>query len=791
MIRNYFTIAWRNLKNNLMFSILNVLGLSIGMACCLITGLFAYQEYHYDVHHKNVERIYRVGYQQMEAGRKAYFAQSQGTLGPEIIKIFPEVEAAARVGFKEMSLQVAGQSPEKERIMAVDPAYFSIFTIPFKLGPVGDTLTFDGILLSENAARRFFGTKNPINETFSLGNGIDLKVNGVFENFPITSHLSTDFIISFTWIEKTDPSASSWDFNSFYNYVLMPATFDKHAFDKKLNAYIHTHTPEGWRAFNYFIQPLREVNLSGFLGAPRGTGDQITVNGFVLVSIIILLLASLNYMNLATARSAKRALEVGIRKAVGAVRMQLIRQFLIESLILCFISFLLAILWADFGVQVFSSFIGYELTLQPFFGNPSIMVAVIALLLFIAIGSGAYPALFLSRFVPAAVLKGQHLIDTGRRLRKGLVIFQFSLTVLLVVLVIVVLKQTNFLLEKDLGFNKTNLVEFIADRNGDIGIESFKVELKAIHGVKQVASASNLPGFRRRGNIRIDVWEHGKSEDESLNSLGLFIDHDYLPTMELTLLAGRNFSAGGREDSTAAILNETAVAGFGWTLEEAIGKKIAGFPFGDSLQTTVVGVVKDFHISPVRREIMPLVMSYSPDNTCYILRLENSDFITISKQINTVGSKHTYGGKFESELMVDRLNRILEYEGRAGEILTFFTCLAILIGCSGLYALSAFEGEQRIKELGIRKIMGASTRQLLLLLSRDFLKLIVIALFIAMPLAYFVADIWLGSYVYRISWSTGIFIGSSAFVLCLGWLTILTQAMKAARLNPADALRYE
>lgn len=788
MIRNYFTIAWRNLKNNILFSTLNVIGLSIGMACCLITGLFAYQEYNYDTHHEHADRIYRVVNRQVEGSKSGYSALTPGTLAPELEKSFPEIEAATRVGFIRVSLSVDGKEAEEVNMMAVDPAFLSVFTIPFVFKS-DDSISSEGIFINQFAASRLFGTKNPIGETISLGKDIHLKVLGVFKDFPRTSHIMADFIISFNWIEKTEAHAASWNFNSYYNYVLMPEEFDKQAFDLKLNEFVHRYTPVAWKNIEYFLQPLRQINLAaGYAANPRGSIGKILINGFVMVSLIILLLASFNYMNLATARSSKRALEVGIRKVVGAYRFQIVRQFLVESLILCTIGFLLAILLADFGLQFFNSFTGFKLVLSTFFGNPKLLAWIIGLLLFITVVAGGYPAFFLSKFVPSAVLKGQRLSDSSRRLRKGLVLFQFSLTGLLVVLVIVVLKQTSFMREKDLGFNKEGLIIFDADRNKEIGLESFKTEMKKIPGIKQISSASEVPGSRLSST---SVLEFGKPEDESIKTLWVFTDHEYIPTLELTLVAGRNFNSSGNDADKGAIINESAVTKFGWTPEEAIGKRVVGFIFNDSLPGEIIGVIKDFHISPLRKEIMPLIMGYSEDATSYIVRVESTNLSQTRKHINEVGTKHTHGDKFECRFMEEALEESYGAEIKTGQMLTFFTFLAILIGCSGLYALSAFEGEQRIKELGIRKIMGATSQQLLLILSRDFLKLIVISLFVAMPLSYFLGNFWLRTYPYRISWSADIFLLAGGFILLLGWITILTQAIKASRLNPVDALRYE
>jgi putative ABC transport system permease protein len=349
-------------------------------------------------------------------------------------------------------------------------------------------------------------------------------------------------------------------------------------------------------------------------------------------------------------------------------------------------------------------------------------------------------------------------------------------------------RQTNYMREKDLGFNKNGIIVFYADRNQNIGLESLKDELMKIKGVKQITASSNVPGTRPNTT---DIWERGKPPGESSKAVWVYADHDYVPTLELTLVAGRNFNANGTDAEVGAIINENAVAALGWTPEEAIGKKILGFSFSDSLPGEIIGVIKDFHIAPLRKEIIPLVIAYSKTANNYLVRVEGTSLNLIPGQVDKIGAKHSHGDKVESQFLEDVLKENYGAEIKTGQMLTFFTFLAILIGCSGLYALSAFEGDQRTKELGIRKIMGASTQQLLFILSRDFLKLIFLSLFIALPLAYFLGNMWLSIFAYRAGWSAEIFLMAAGFVLGLGWLTILTQAIKASRLNPVDALRYE
>ncbi|HEY5823851.1 MAG TPA: ABC transporter permease, partial [Cyclobacteriaceae bacterium] len=508
MLLNYFVVAFRNIKNNLVFSCLNSLCLSVGMACCLVVFLLAYQEYTYETQHEKVDRIYRIVNRQTEGTKLSVVAFSQGLLAPELAKNFAEVEEATRVGFIQSDVLVDDKAPEKQRIMAVDPSYFKIFTIPFKQLPGRDTLEMDGVLISEKAAVRLFGKKNPIGERVTI-NDIHLKVSGVFEDFTLKSNLITDFIISFAWIEKTDSKAQLWNYNSYYNYVLMPETFDKQAFHAKMNEFIHRFTPASWKSYEYFLQPIRMINLhAGVIGNPRGTIGKIIVHGFVTLGVIILLLASFNYMNMATARSARRVIEVGIRKVVGAQRSQLVRQFLAESFVLCGIGFFMAILWADLALQFFNHYTGFGLSLNTFFGDVELVCWLIGAFLLITIGSGVYPAFFLSRFMPAAILKGRRSSKAGSKIRRGLVIFQFALTSTLVVMVIIVHKQVKHLRSIDVGYNTEQLLLFTADRNKEVTIESFKAELLKLPGVKQISVTSNFPSGRASST---SVWESGKA----------------------------------------------------------------------------------------------------------------------------------------------------------------------------------------------------------------------------------------------------------------------------------------
>jgi putative ABC transport system permease protein len=787
MLRNYFLIAFRNLKNSLLFSVLNVVGLSIGIGCCLVIGLFLVDQYSYDLHHEHVDEIYRVVNKQVEGTSSMYSAVTQGVLAPELIKNFPQIKAATRVGFLRTSMNAENQEPSEQKLMAVDQSFFSIFTIPFKISPSRD-LAQSEIYISQEASKYFFDKRNAIGETLTLKDLGDFKVAGVFTDFPYQSHLQTDFIISFSWVEKTQQLALSWNSNSYYNYLLMPEKFDRKAFDQKLNSFVHRFTPASWDKFEYFLQPLANIHLAaGYVANPSNSIGKILVLGFGMVGLIILLLASFNYMNLATARSVKRSMEVGVRKVMGAIRAQLIFQFLTESFILCLASFLLAILWADLAIPFFNAITGWRLELSHFFTSPKMLSGLITAFIFLTLAAGSYPAFFLSRFLPKEVLKGQTVSSSSRSLRKALVLIQFTLTSALVIIVIVVFRQTNFLRSQELGFNRTELLLFEGDRQQNIDLESFKSELMKIPGVEQVSVATDFPGQR----VNTTDLNKTSETENGVKIQWLFADHGYIPTLELQLLAGRNFYDNGTDENKGVIINESASVSFGWNPKDAIGQKVSGFIFSDSVPGEIIGVIKDFHATSLRKEIMPLVIGYSIDNTQYMARLSGKNLLAIRKSIDEIAPKFMNENSYRSIFMEDQIEEIYAGETRTGQFLLIFTLLAELIGCTGLYALSAYETEQRTKELGIRKIMGATTSELLILLSKNFLKLIGISLIIAIPVSYFLADIWLRAFAYKIPWTIDIFVEAGAAVLLLGWITIFSQAMKASRRNPVVALRYE
>lgn len=793
MIRNYFIIATRNLKNSTLYSVINIVGLSIGIACCLVLALLVLDQWSYDANHQHGDDIFRVVHRQVEGAQSMNLAYTQGPLGPELVRNFGEIKEATRVGILQENVIVGNKEPLEKKILAVDPSFFSIFTVPFKTVARKNVLTESSILISESEAIALFGNANPIGEMIAIKDLASFRVDGVYKDM-LRSHLRSSYIISFSWIEKTQSHASSWNFNSFYNYVLLQPQEDVQDMNRRINAFVHRHIPESRKSFEFFLQPLREIHLdTSYAGNPSPAIGKTYSYGFATVGLIILLLACFNYMNMATARSARRALEVGVRKVMGAYRRQLIAQFLAESFIICTFSFLLAILWADLALPFLQSFTNaspvemMRFDLNNFFNDYRLVAGLIACNFLLALVAGCYPAFFLSRFVPAAVLKGRKMSDSSRRMRRSLVSVQFTLTAILVILVTVVFRQVHYMKSKDLGFNKQGLLFFAAVPDSALSVASFKAELQKIAGVKQIAVASALPG---RLINTTGLRKANTPEAENLKIGFVSVDHDYIPTLQLTLLAGRNFHINGSDTDTGIILNEKAVHALGWTPEQAIGKRVSGFIFTDSVPGEVIGVIKDYHVSSLRKEIMPLALNYQVANNRYIARLEGTDLLHTKGLIEKAATPLISGTTFEARLMDDYLDNVYMVEEKLGQLLTFFSVLAIVIGCLGLYALSAYEGEQRIKELGIRKIMGATPLQLLMLLSGNFLRPVFISLVIAMPLAYFVGNLWLQTFPYHTPWSAGIFLQAAFWLLMLGWLTILGQGVRASWLNPADTLRH-
>jgi putative ABC transport system permease protein len=794
MLRNYFVIATRNLLKSKMFSVINIVGLSIGIACSLIVALFVIDQQSFDRDNVNAPNLYRVVHTQTSNNQTTKIALTQGLMATELLKNFPEVKSATRVGFTSETLIMEGKDPKEKKIIGVDSSYFSMFTVPMlKHSSKREVLSEEGILISESEALTVFGKENPIDEVIKLKDLGEFKVEGVYKDL-LRSHLRTDYIIRFNWIEKGYPFANSWNFNSFYSYVLLSPGEDIEALSKKIDVFVDRHTPEGWKTFDYFLQPLLEIYTDdSFTNNPSPSVGTTWSYAFAGIGGVVLLLACFNYMNMATARSTGRSLEVGVRKVMGAQRRQLVFQFLSESMIVVTISFALAILWADLMIPAFKMFTNasaiemMRFDISNFFYDYRLVLGLIICNVLLAVLAGVYPSFYLSRFVPAKVLKGRKGNYSSRMIRKAIVSVQFTLTTILLVGVLVIFRQVEYMKNKDLGFKKDGLLVFGAALDSTFSAEAFKAELLAVSGVERIAVASSLPG---RNPNSTGMRKLGGTPDQEVQIGWTSIDHEYIPTLELTLVAGRNFFANGADENTGVIINEKACQEYGWSVKDAIGQKVSGFIFTDSLPGEVIGVIKDFNVNSLRKPIAPLALNYQASNNRYIVQIVG-DPLEVRHRVDEKIRTLLPGTLFESRLMNDYLDNFYQVEEKLGQLVTFFAILAIVIGCLGLYALSAYEAEQRTRELGVRKIMGATTSQLLILLSKTFLKPVVIAMVFAMPAAFFLGNLWLQNFPYHAEWSPLIFMEAAAWLIFLGWFTVIGQGIRASIRNPADVLRHE
>ncbi len=794
MLKNYLAIASRNLLKSKLFSLINIIGLSIGIACCLIVSLFVIDQASFDRDNVHAHEIYRVVHTQTSDNQVTNVALTQGLMAPELARNFAEIKMATRVGLSSETVLIEGKDPKEARILAVDTSFFLMFTVPMIRQASGNrALSQAGIFISESEALANFGKENAIGQVIKFKGTGEFRVEGIFKDL-VRSHLRKDYIVRFEWLEKQRPFANSWNFNSFYSYVMLDPGTDAAALSKKIDAFVDAHTPESWKSFNYFLQPLLEVYTdASFSSNPSPSVGKTWSYAFAAVGAVVLLLACFNYVNMATARSMSRSLEVGIRKTMGAHRRQLVFQFLSESIIVVTISFALAILWADLMIPVIKTFTNasaidmMRFDVNNFFSDYRLVLALISCNILLGVLAGLYPSFYLSRFVPALILKGKSGVDASRTARGTIVGVQFALTAIFVVCVLVIFRQVDYMKNKDLGFRKDGLVLFAAALDSTISTTSFKNEIADLPGVERITVAASLPG--RTFNMS-EMKKQGESADHSVKMGFVSVDHDYIPTLELKVAAGRNFFASGSDENTGVIINEKACEAFGWSPEEAIGKKVSGFIFSDSLPGEVIGVIKDFNMSSLRKPILPLVLNYQLDNNRYIARI-TGDPLVVKSRIDQKVKSIIPNTPFESILMNDYLDNIYQLEEKLGQIFTFFSVLAIVIGCLGLYALATFEADQRLKELGIRKIMGASPFQLVIMLSKTFLKPVIISMVVAMPLAYLLGNLWLQTFPYHAGWSVFIFVKAGVYLVALGWLTVIRKGLQASSLNPAEVLRHE
>ncbi len=808
MIKNYIKIALRNFVKHLGFSFINVFGLAVGIASCLLIVLFVRDELGFDKHNEKYDRIHRIGLKGFVNNSVFEGVVTPSPMAKALVAEFPEVEAATRVrNFGFPVFRYGEKVFSEERVFWVDRSFFDVFTVPFIKGDPQTALEKPlTIVLTRTMALKYFGDEDPMGKTLNADRRRDYVVTGVVEDPPRNSHFHYDFLAA---LETNDDSRSPvWVSNSYLTYVALREDASPEAFAAKMPNLVKTHVApqiqaavgisleqffESGGRYEYFVQPLKDIHLrSHYDFELEPNGDIAYVYLFSIIALGILAVAVINFVNLATARSSSRAREVGIRKTVGSHRGQIVRQFLSETVMMSFLSVLLALLIVQLLLPAFNKITGKELFI-PYGQNPLTIPALLALVVLVGVLAGIYPALFLASFEPVAVLKTE---TSGRsrksHLRNVLVVFQFAVSIMLLIGTLVVHRQMNYIQTKNLGFNRDQVV--IVEKVDDIGtqLRAFKQELFAN---PRIVSASNTNGLIGGGDFGNSAHKLPGATGEETHLLWTYAsDADFAKTYEIEMAAGRYFDEEHASDTQGAVINETAARALG--LEDPVGKQIIaiGPTEARSVAFTVIGVVKDFNFQSLHTEIQPLIIRYfGPKNFGRFLsvRVRSENIREILSFMERAWRGFAQNQAFEYEFFDDHFARIYQSEERTGRIFLSFSILAIFVASLGLFGLSAFVAEQRTKEIGIRKTLGASVAGISVLLARQFTKWVLVANLIAWPAAYFYLNAWLRKFAYRADLSVGAFVLTSVLVFVFSLLTVSYQTVKAATADPVKSLKYE
>ena len=804
MIKNYLLLTFRNIKRHKGYSFINIAGLAVGMACCILLVLYIHSELSVDNHHQKGSRIFRLC-AHVKIGDMDLLNTSSNALSAQaLLDEVPEVENAARF-YGRSGTNVTYQDKESyiRRINYADASVFDIFTWPLIKGDARTALSTPySIVLSEDTARACFGDEDPIGKLLRFNADELYTVTGVMENIPRNSSMILDAVGSFQTVYNllgTDhPSLNDWISYNFQTYVLLREGADYHKIDEKIKGLLTEKAGDRLKAKGaveeLFLQPLKDIYLRP-LGQDVGPIQYVAI--FSIVALFILIIACVNFMNLATARSASRAREVGIRKVLGAYKSRLISQFLSESLLHSVFSLLIAVTLVQLALPQINRLTRGEIRFN-LIEIPWLLPGLLGLTLLVGILAGSYPAFFLSSFQPVEVLNRRlKKAAANIRLRRFLVIFQFTISIALIIGTGLFIRQLQFMKNKHAGFDKDQLVVIRArERDTQRSLPMIKQELGSHHQIIHVSASSTLPGW---GSAINDKLPEGFSIQETQLMDEINVERDFIPTMGMELTAGRNFSQDfGMDEKNSIIINETAAKRYGW--DDPIGKTISAYnPYGRGwVRQTVIGVVKDFHLRPMTNVIEPVYILSDPDFPyaynyldLILVRIGAEDIGGTLDFIRNKWSTLFPQEAFEYFFLEETFNEQFQSIEESREIFSSFTLLAIFISCLGLFGLASFSAEQRTKEIGIRKVLGSSAARIVLLLSKETLLLVAIANAVAWPAAYFSLNRWLQGFPYRISLTLVPFVLSALLVLAISFSTIAFQAVRAALANPVDSLKYE
>ncbi len=799
MLKNYLKIALRTLRKHPAYAVINVAGLAVGMACFMLMMLFVQDERGYDRFHDHADRIVRVTSHYTDETGTRSFARSNPAVGPTLQNDFAEVEHTVRFQRYRAALRYKDRVYTETGLFFAEASVFDVFSFPLVRGDPETALAAPNtVVLTETAAQRYFGDEDPMGKVVVLSDTLEFAVTGIARDVPASSHLRFEILLSFETYKNISAARGRdldalWTSGTFYTYALLAAPEAVAAVEAQLPAYVERYVGDQVGTgvvYSLALQPLTDIHLRSDLRQELGPNGSLTyVYVFSAIALFILLISCINFMNLATARSAGRAREVGVRKALGALRGQLVRQFLSEAMLLSFVALGLAGVLVALALPWFNDFAGKALSLD-FADHWWYVPAAFGLAMVVGVLAGSYPAFLLSAFRPAQVLKGTLRVGRWRltlALRRSLVVFQFALSIGIIAGTVVALQQIHYMRSQSLGFDQEQILvlpfnweQAVQDR-----YETLKTELLQHTAVRHVTASGDVPG---RMFTSMGYWIEGMPEGTHGGITALIVDPDFAETYGLDVVAGRDFSPELAANlGETFILNEAAVAVMGLTPDEVIGK-----PFRMNSSGPVVGVMKDFHFEGLQKSLEPLVMTVWPSWFGYVsLRLDAADLPETLAYVERTWQSLRPTIPFEHFFLNDDFDRQYRAEERFGQVFAVFAVLAIFISCLGLFGLAAFTAEQRTKEIGVRKVLGASAPDIVLLLNRDVTRLVALAAVLATPIVYFAMQQWLETFAYRIDLSWGIFLLAGLAALAMTWLTVAYQSIKAALADPVKALRYE
>jgi len=807
MIKNYLRSAWRNITRHKFISFINIFGLTVGLTCCLLILSYIINERSYDKYDKNADDIYRVTriFYSAPKVESLHLSSIAPPFGPRLVSAFSDIKEMTRtLPNGTMSFRYKEKLFNEEHSFFADEKFFDFFSVPILKGDKHKALSDPySIMLTPAIAKKYFGDADPINKTVILDNNKHaFKVTGIFSDFPVNSHMHPNVLLSFNTLKDSTilgekQLATNFGNNSFFTYLMFPKNYNVDRVRAQLPDFLDKYVnfqgmPGNMKTHQVTaltLQKLTDIHLTSHLD------DEIEENGnanrvyiFSAIALFILLIACINYMNLSTARSALRAREIGIRKVVGAQRKEIIIQFLSESVLITYISLIIAFGLTALLLPAVDKMSALQLSIYSLL-SWSVFIPVILLPLVIGLISGIYPAMFMSSFIPVKVLKGILKVNTGAfSFRKVLVVLQFSISIVLIVATIVVFRQLQYIQNKDLGFSKDHVVTMRYDGSLTRQFDAFRADLLKNPGIKDIGRSSRIPSGRLLDDQNASVLEGGSLQPLKVDLKQLSVDDGFVPTFGIQMLAGRNFSKNIQTDSNKWIINETAVKVLGWkTPQNALNKEIK---YG-SVVGNVVGVMKDFHFESLHQSIIPMILLFNPNYNRLSIKIDGRNVQSSIATIQNTWQKYLPNTPFDFTFLDQRFDQLYHSEQQQGTLFSIFACIAIFIACLGLFGLSAFTITQRVKEIGVRKVLGASIPQIVKELSKDFLILVLIAAALAIPVALYAMNKWLGGFASRIDVSWWILAASGIIALIIAFATISFQSIKAATANPVKSLRSE